>query len=231
MEFSQKNKIGLSVVSATLFALFVCVYLALQSNFRLGGTNLPEIQGVFFNDPMPIQTFRLIDHTNQPFDNSRLQGKWHLLSYGYTHCPDICPTTLATLSRVVKTLNQENNFSDLGLLFYTVDPQRDSIAHLAEYVVWFDQNMIGLSPDADTENSYLAFEKSLGISSMIIPNEQDKSGVSSAYNVGHGIAIYLLNPEGMLQAIFKPKKNNNKTTFFTKEQIIDDYKAIRNFVG
>jgi protein SCO1/2 len=87
----------------------------------------PRIQGVLLPDGKELQRFSLLDHHNQPFTNEDLKGRWHLISYGFTTCPDICPTTLSLLAIVASRL-QQNDSADLRFLFYTVDHRRDTVS-------------------------------------------------------------------------------------------------------
>jgi len=187
----------------------------------------PQINGVYIPGAKSLQSFSLIDHNNNLFTNSQLKGKWHILSYGYTHCPDICPMTLITLARATKQLRADDPKLDLGLLFYSIDPVRDTIEHLAEYLPWFHESLLGLTRIANQGKSSLAFEKSLGMVSIV----DSSGGDGGYYNVSHGVVMYVLNPEGKLQAILKPSKNKDGSQHFSMEQIYQDFKSVRSYTG
>ena len=88
------------------------------------------------------------------------------------------------------------------MLFYTVDPERDTTDRLAEYLPWFHPGFVGLTAGATAESGGLAFEKSLGITAQLIPN-LDADADANDYSVVHGVTLFLLNPQGELQAIFQ----------------------------
>ena len=92
----------------------------------------PLIQGVLLPDGRELRDFSLYDHHDQPFTNEDLRGRWHLVSYGFTTCPDICPTTLSKITRVYKALEPAGE--EVLTLFVSVDPTRDTPEKLAEYL-------------------------------------------------------------------------------------------------
>ena len=191
----------------------------------------PLIQGVLLPEARDIAQFRLIDHHNRPFTNANLLGRWHIVSYGFTTCPDICPTTLSRLANVSRELGEQGH-TDLGVLFYTVDHRRDTVAQMASYVPYFNPDYIGLTHLDDAANPHLPFEKSLGIVSQLIPNlEEGAEPNPNDYQVSHGVTLFLINPEGKLQAIFEPGESSPKVPDFEPEQVLSDYLAIRDYLG
>tara|TARA_R110002126_G_scaffold33382_23_gene104532 strand:+ start:9451 stop:10092 length:642 start_codon:yes stop_codon:yes gene_type:complete len=177
--------------------------------------------------PLPLASFSLLDHQQQPFDNRRLYGRWHLISYGYTSCPDICPLTLAKLSHMQLQLAGLSQFNQLQLLFYSVDPQRDSPAVLAEYVDFFAGDIIGLVANPAQPRMAREFEQSLGLQVQIDPALQ----ATGEYPVDHGVLLYLLNPQAELQAVFKPVRQYNALPEFDAELLLQDYLTIRRFLA
>lgn len=191
----------------------------------------PQIQGVLLPDARELQAFSLFDHNNGTFSNENLLGRWHLVSYGFTTCPDICPTTLSQLAVVTKEL-EELGKNDLSVLFYSVDHRRDTIAQLASYVPFFDPSFLGLTHKDDANNPHLPFEKSLGIIAQLMPNTgPDSSGSANDYSVSHGVTLFLLNPQGQLQAIFEPENRLPGEHTFDPQIILRDYLAIRDYLG
>ena len=192
----------------------------------------PVITGVLIADAIPLKDFSLVDHNNQKFTRQNLLGQWHIVSFGYTYCPDICPTTLTILAQVARSIEKDHAYTDVQFLFYSVDPGRDTASRLAEYVPWFHKDFVGLTMVNTADSPDLSFERSLGISSVITPLEMDE-GLEEfgGYSVSHGVAIYLLNPDGQLQAVFKPTIDKDGSQYFTVDQIYKDYRKIRNHVG
>ena len=197
----------------------------------------PLINGILISEAVILDKFSILDHNNVSFTNKQLEGKWHLLSYGYTNCPDVCPTVLSVLSAVSATLNQQQRYSDLGFLFYSIDHQRDTVTHLAQYLPYFNKDFIGLTYIDSMVDTALPFETSLGMISIIksVQSEQTNNSTEykqfKSYTVSHGFMLYLINPQGHLQAVFKPSETKDGSLYFTEQQIIDDYLAIRNYLG
>ena len=191
----------------------------------------PLIQGVLLPEARAIESFSLLTQHNQQFSNQELLGRWHLVSYGFTTCPDICPTTLSQLATLSQKLDEQLGM-DLDILFYTVDHRRDTVAQMASYVSFFDPKFVGLTHLDDPENRHLPFEKSLGIMSMLLPTSDPEGGISgNDYEVNHGVTLFLINPEGKLQAIFEPKQVAPDVYHFDPDTLLADYLAIRRYLG
>ncbi len=194
------------------------------------GNAPPLIQGVLLPEGRAIAAFELVDHHGRPFTNEQLLGRWHLVSYGFTTCPDICPTTLAQLAKVAGALRDEG--VDLRVLFYTVDHRRDTVEQMAAYVPYFDDAFLGLTHRDSADNPHLPFEKSLGIVAQLVPLTDSEDDLkNNAYQVNHGVTLFLINPEGELQAIFEPGQVAPGQVHFDPEQVVDDYLAVRRFFG
>ncbi len=219
--------LGVIFISIFSLALFVGVniYVSLNSN------GLPKIQGVVIPEARDISEFTLVDHHNQVFTKQHLKDSWHIVSYGFTDCPDICPTTLNKLAKVSNKL-KDDGVDDVKVLFYTVDPQRDTVDHLSQYISFFNEEFLGLTWGAELASDHIPFEKSLGITSAIdLLSEEEASKDYKGYRVSHGVVLYVLNPEGKLQAILKPQTDKHGLQYFTTDQIYQDYLAIRSYFG
>lgn len=191
----------------------------------------PLIQGVLLPEGRALEPFRLLDHNNETFTNEDLLGRWHLVSYGFTTCPDICPTTLTQLVTVNRQLHAQGR-RDLRILFYTVDHRRDTVLRMASYVSFFDPEFVGLTHLDDSENPHLPFEKGLGIVAQLVPaTGPDVDPAANEYEVNHGVTLFLINPEGKLQAIFEPDDGVSGIHSFNSRTILRDYLAIRDYLG
>ncbi|MFT6267309.1 MAG: protein SCO1/2 [Alphaproteobacteria bacterium] len=230
----------LNIKNKALGGLFVLTLLLITISVAIISTlpvKPPLINGILIPEAIVLDEFTVIDHNNAPFTNRELEGKWHLLSYGFTNCPDICPTILSVLSEVSNNLNQQQEYSDLDILFYSIDHERDTTAQLASYLAYFNENFIGLTYVDGMVDTAMPFEKSLGMVSILKPVQSEKSNnsgeneVFESYTVSHGFTLYLINPSGDLQAVFRPEENKDGSFHFTKEQILVDYLAIRNYLG
>ena len=149
--------------------------------------------GVLWPNPRPIGAFTLQDHHRRAFTRERLEGAWTFMFFGYTHCPDICPATLATLRRVELDLPEHASAPRQHVLV-SVDPARDTVEHLAGYVSSFGPAFLGVT-GSDGELSKLARE----VGAVFFRGEPEDDG---SYFVEHTASIMLVDPRGRLVALF-----------------------------
>ncbi len=175
-------------------ALLVVALLALGS---LMGTGLaiysttthsaPAIE--WLDSPRVIADFELMT-AQQPLNLSVLAGDWHLLLFGYTHCPDICPNSLAELRRLSSLLGEQAP----QVIFISIDPARDTVQSLADYVTYFDPDFVG----ATGEQAQLqSIADSLGIRFKV-------TGPAQQPQIAHSLTISLVGPKGKLQGRLRP---------------------------
>ncbi len=132
--------------------------------------------------------FHLLAHTGKPFNDQDLRGKVGLLYFGYTFCPDVCPTELGYLAKVLRALGPDA--SGVIPLFITIDPGRDSQQKLAEYVPLFDKRIIGLT---GTQNEIDALAKVYGVFHQ---RANVVSKLPGYYLIDHSSSIFILDPAG-----------------------------------
>lgn len=195
----------------------------------------PQIQGVLLNQSRALGEFSLLDQNSKPFTNEDLAGRWHLVTYGFTTCPDVCPTTLSTLAQVARRLDsnpmKNSGKNDLRILFYSVDHRRDTVEQLANYVPFFHEQFIGLTHLDNSDNPHLPFEQGLGIFARLIPSDEQIDGeYTNAYEVSHGVTLFLLNPRGELQAILEPGEDEHGSQVFDGETVFQDYLKVREYL-
>ncbi|RMG58242.1 MAG: SCO family protein [Gammaproteobacteria bacterium] len=148
--------------------------------------------------PRALPDFRLQDHNGQPFTPERLQGHWNLLFFGYTHCPDVCPTTLAMLRQAMQAYRElGGNPDDWQVVFVSVDPQRDTLERLREYVRYFDPAFLGVTGDPE-QLQRLAL--GVGVVYGRVENPKDPDN----YLVDHSASIIAIDPQGREAAVFSP---------------------------
>src|SRR5210317_596495 len=100
--------------------------------------------GLWFGEQArALPEFELIDHERGKLTRAQLQGKWNLLFFGYTHCPDICPISLQTLADMVRAIDDPDVARSLRVYFVSVDPERDKPELLADYVTYFNPDFTG----------------------------------------------------------------------------------------
>lgn len=164
-----------------------------DSNPRL----IPDQVMTVFVDPKPLREFALTDQNSHAFDLAHLKGNWSFLFFGYTHCPDICPSTLASLSKLREQLTKGVNGSkNVQFVFISVDPRRDTAAILKEYTGYFDPSIIGVT---GTELELRNVTRQLG-ALFEVESALDKE----SYQVYHTSAIFLINPQGQYVASLMP---------------------------
>lgn len=131
--------------------------------------------------------FSLVDHTGRRVTASDYADRWHLVFFGFTHCPDMCPTTLAYMGSVLDLLGDEAD--RVAPLFITVDPARDTAPIMAEYVAAFDPRLIGLTGTDEQVADALAAFKSWA-------ERVDDPAAPDGYSMAHAGHIYLMEPDG-----------------------------------
>lgn len=179
----------LAVGALALVALGLGVWTAAQRQRAV-----PELQsGTALHDPRPIAPFVLTDQDGQPYGNRRLQGRWSLLFVGFTHCPDVCPTTLSLMESVERRLRSEGRA--LSPVFVSVDPQRDTPERLRQYVRHFSPTLVGVTGSAAELEKLCA---SLGLAYVKVPGKTETD-----YTVDHSAALVLVDPQGRVTAYFQ----------------------------
>jgi protein SCO1/2 len=150
-----------------------------------------------FVDPKPLREFVLTDQNSHAFELAQLKGNWSFLFFGYTHCPDICPSTLASLSKLGERLTKGvNGNKNIQFVFISVDPKRDTAAILKQYTGYFDPSIIGVT---GSELELRNLTGQLG-AQFEVESAPDKE----SYQVYHTSAIFLINPQGQYVASLMP---------------------------
>lgn len=140
--------------------------------------------------------FSLVDHTGRPVTQADYADRWQLAFFGFTHCPDICPTTLAYMASVLDELGSAAD--KVAPLFVTVDPARDTVPVMAEYVGAFHPRLIGLTgTEAEVAAAIGAF-KAYG-------ERVEDPAAPGGYSMAHSGHIYLMSPEGRFVDVFKER--------------------------
>ncbi len=150
-----------------------------------------DLYGAVFDPPRPISDFSVASTTGSPFRFSEHRGEVMLLYFGYRACPDFCPTTFAEMRRIYADLGEPAD--RLKILFVTVDPERDDLENLGLYTNAFHEDFIALRDDGATLEQMM--------SEFGVVAEKQQLGESAlAYLVDHTASIFLVGPDGRLQA-------------------------------
>ena len=172
------------VLVAFLAGLGVCLGGILY--FTRAGTGPINIPTAAIGGP-----FRLVDQNGAPFSDQNLKGKPFLVFFGFTHCPDVCPTALFEMSEIMRKLGSDADRT--AALFVTVDPERDTPASMKDYLASFDPHIRGLTGDpaalAAVAKAYRVYYKKVPLD-------------SGDYTMDHTAIVYLMDKDGQFIAPF-----------------------------
>ena len=199
---SDTNNQSIPGVRYTVIAILAVVLLILLGFMHklsqpriLNEHELREYGAYLLPTPRKFSDVELIDHNAQPFTQKQLEGQWTMIFFGFTHCPDICPTTLAAASKMYKELSDEE-MADLQVLMVSLDPKRDTPEKLAQYVPYFHKDFIGVTTD---QHRLLKFATELNVAYSKVP-----LGENGDYTVDHSGNIILINPYGHFHGYLRP---------------------------
>jgi len=149
--------------------------------------------------PVAVSTvggpFKLVDQNDKPITEQDFKGEPFLVFFGFTHCPDVCPTTLFEVSEIFRALGPDAK--NLRAMFVTVDPERDTPAVMKDYLASFDPRIIGVTGDVD---AIAAAEKSYRVYAKKVPTD------GGGYTMDHTAIVYLMNKDGRFVAPFNMKR-------------------------
>jgi protein SCO1/2 len=178
-----------------VLALVFAVALAAGAFFalRVQEPAVP-VSALVLPNPDPVPSFALLDQHGSEIDESVFQGQWDLVFFGFTHCPDICPTTLQVLAAARRELETGKLTPNLRIVLVSVDPERDTPEIIGQYVDYFGDGNLGITGSLE-EIRKLTGE--LGIYFEKQPANDDGN-----YNVDHSGAVLVMDPEGRFSALF-----------------------------
>lgn len=193
----QKRGIRLTV-SVVLLVIALIVALTVYSTLR---SSAPTLRDEEFRDrgvlllqtPRQFSGVSLIDESGAPFTEGDLQGRWSILFFGFTHCPDICPMTLVDMNRLIEGLTDEER-ERIQIVLVSVDPERDTPQQLRQYVRHFNPDFTGLTGDP---GMIYRFATELGIAYNRV--EQGES-----YTMDHTSSLVIINPRGHFHGYIRP---------------------------
>lgn len=194
---AQTRNIRLTVVGLlALIAVIVSGFVYQLKKPRVMTDSELRINGAFmFETPRALPAFELVDHRGQPFTADSFRGQWTLVFFGFTYCPDICPTTMAFLSRFMGELEGLPEQADTRVVMVSVDPARDTPERMAEYVPYFNPDFTGVTGD------FLEIHRLA--TALNTPVRKEKPDDEGNYLVEHGANVALINPRGDYHGFFK----------------------------
>jgi protein SCO1 len=177
---------------ALVLALLVSFLFTRYSAYRTVQVNY---YGQALVPAKPAFDFHLVDQDGKPFLLSQMHGKAVLFSFGFTHCPNVCPTTLSELAKIYRALPPADR-SKVQVIFVSVDPHRDRPEIMKNYVPYFDDSFIGLT---GTETQIAEAAKAYGAYYEILKNPGPNP---EAYSVNHSAYTYLISPDGKWKLLY-----------------------------
>ena len=191
-----------SIKSHHYLLLAIAAALAIALGFWTGSVNKNEQHAhtapSVLSVPDRLPEFSLTDHNQQPFNNQRLQGHWTLLFFGYTYCPDICPTTLYMLKLAMESYKASvGDTEKWQVVFVSVDPGRDNPDQLGNYVKYFNPDFLGATGSED-DIKRLADSLNIVYARVENPNSPEN------YLVDHSASIIAIDPNGNPARVFNP---------------------------
>jgi protein SCO1/2 len=192
---SQSRGVKLTVAGIAVFMLIVVAgFIHRVQMPRVLSPGEMKANGAYiFEIPRKIGEFELVDHRGESFDNARLVGGWTLVFFGFTACPDICPTTMSFLNELVGQL-EGTEVEDTNVVMITVDPARDTPAKLAQYVPYFNSDFVGVSGE------FLEIHR---VATALNTPFRKVPGQGENYQVDHSSNVVLINPRGDYHGFFK----------------------------
>jgi len=172
-------------------AIATAALLLLAAAFALAGCgpDTPQFKSSDVTGTAFGRDFALTDHTGKPRTLADFRGKAVVLFFGYTQCPDVCPTTLAALAEAMRQLGPDA--AKVQVLFVTVDPERDTRELMSSYVTAFNASFLGLSGDADaTARTAKEFK---------ILYQKQPGRTPESYTMDHSAGTFIFDPQGRLR--------------------------------
>ncbi len=147
--------------------------------------------------PKPLAEFNLVDHRGETFTKSEFEGRWSLVFFGFTHCPDICPATLQQLA-IANNKMTENGIDVPDIFLVSVDPERDSPDTMADYVGHFGGEINGITGDLD-EIMKLTSSAGVYFAKSELPDDD--------YTVDHSVVVLVIDDTAAIHASFSGPHN------------------------
>lgn len=191
-----------SNVKATIFIL-VAIMTLLVSGFVyrmmqptiFNKQQMENYGGILFDQPRVFREPTLQDTEGRALTLDRFKGKWTLVFFGFTYCPDICPTTLGVLNKFYAELDEKGTAQDVQIMLVSVDPARDTTDKLREYVHYFNPLFLGISGEFMETQKFAA---DLNAAFTKVPGQGEN------YLIEHSGNIAIINPYGHYHGLFRP---------------------------
>lgn len=197
-----------TLATMTLVPLLLVIAIALlpipgySAQLSTGNINPDDLEVITLlgKNSKALPEFELTDHNKQILSNERFRGKWNLMFFGYTSCPDVCPNTLSIMNYIMNEMSPEERDS-VNVYFVSVDPERDSLESLSKYMSYFNSEFIAATAGQDRLK---VLTKALGVSHKI----KKKSASDLSYSVNHSGYVVLIDPDVRYSGLFFSEAEN-----------------------
>lgn len=204
-----RRQLLLAAIAFAVISMFLGVWTK-HNHHQKQGIQLEN--GTLLPVPQDISPFSLVSLDKKPFTKNNLVGHWNLLFFGFTRCPELCPTTLTTLNKTYEILSQRKKVPMPQVVFISVDPERDDPTTIKNYLASFNKHFIGATgKKADLKK----LTASLNILFMKV--QKTNSTDASDYQIDHSGTILLVNPNAQLLAIFSTPHNEEALSHDVEE--------------
>lgn len=178
--------IVLSVISAVVLQV-----LTTKPDLK---SDLSDYSVIWFDTPRLIPDVPLTDHNGEAFSIEQFKGQWDLINFGYTYCPDICPTNMADMNITHRLLSEKGLAEQISFWMITVDPVRDTPEKLALYAPYFNPEFVGLTGEIENIQTIAT-----AMSAVFY-----QEGTGEGYTVAHSDNYAVIDPNGHLVALLRP---------------------------
>lgn len=200
------NKILLAILCAITVGIGAWFSISQKKNEKL------DITGFAFPEPAQLANVSLTSHQNQPVTEDSFKGRWTFIYVGYTFCPDACPATMTVLNQLHGRLKEKGIDDTVNMMLVSVDPERDTIENLKEYVAFFNPSF---SAATGTPAAIKDFTSQVSAIYVIPEDRSDPN-----YLVDHSSSVMLIDPDAAVHAVFTPPQ--------TAENLANDFVKLSN---
>ena len=214
---SIKHYLTLAVIA--IISIGAGLWLSQKVLFSNNDTRIPGgLDATVLPHARVLQNFTLTDKNGQPFSTQNFKGNWSFLFFGFTNCPDVCPTTLVVMKEVWKTL--PTKLGEQGhpqLVFVSVDPDRDKISALKQYIEYYQPEFTAVTGNLDE------IDKLTNQIGILYGYDEKNGKEDTEYVVNHSAQLILVDPKGRMRAVISPPHIPDK--------IASNFQTIRLFYG
>ncbi len=194
---NHKNSRTVLLMLLAVFTVIVGSWLARSLNGHEPQDDIPsDLKSALLPEPLPLTAFKLTDQHGRVFDLDRLKGKWTFMFFGYTLCPDVCPTTMTVMKNIATVLERDPRQIESQFVFVSIDPERDKPESLGGYVEYFNPDFIGITGN---QAQLDVLGRQLNIEARRIEGD-----TSANYLLSHTSSIMLFDPRARWYADFSP---------------------------